>query len=142
MYNHLKNPDNYKTYQAKVTEIYYYSELDYKIQLNNINFKEFSDRDILMVVSFSTKEDVADFLGGNPAYSSEEYSFCLKVSKENSTILLDNGFFKDIIINDEIDVTVSDYIYMDNEFFFVSGVQYNGNVYLDSAQGLKNIVIM
>ena len=45
-------------------------------------------------------------------------------------------------VGEKISVKVSDFIYMDSEYFYVVQLEYNGKEYLNFEEGLKNLVDM
>jgi hypothetical protein len=98
-----------------------------------------------LLVSFDSKAEVSAFLGVSPdgvAKELSEYTFYLEINGANNKILLENGFYDAVEEGCQIKVTASNWIYMDGNFFFVSGVTYDGVEYLNSKVGLRNIRTM
>lgn len=127
MYAHLSNADNYDTYQATV------QELDRR-----------EDGTLTLRVTLESSEDVRDFLGAepNPERELTEYVFSLEVTAENAKCLENTDFFDEIGTGDLIDVTTAHFLYSDSEFFYVCAIRNGETVYLDTNDGLQNIVDM
>ena len=83
-------------------------------------------------------------MGGTPNEDIplEEYKIQYIVTKKNSKILWANDFFNHITVGEKISVNVSDFIYMDSEYFYIAQLEYNGKEYLNFEEGLMNIVDM
>lgn len=144
MRNHLKNEDNYRTCEVYLKDFYY---IDPSSDEKKRDFTERTsiDANIIFEVSFfNSVEELKPFLGGSPNENIllEEYIFQFYVTKENGNVLLSNNFFNDIPIGERFSVKVSDFIYMDSEFFYVAQLEYNGKEYLSFEKGLENIVNM
>ena len=144
MRNHLKNPDNYQACEV-ILEDFYYIVPSTNEKKRDFTTNEFSNNDIIFVVSFSNSyEELKPFLGITPDEStpSGEYKFQFRVIKSNNRILLANGFFNQITVGEKISVRVSDFIYMDSDFFHIARLEYNGKEYLNFGEGLRNIIDM
>ena len=144
MRDHLNNADNYQTREV-ILKDFYYIDPSTAEKKRDFTAQEFSGNDIIFEVSFfDSAEELRPFLGGSPNenISLEVYKFQFCVIKSNSKILLANDFFDHITVGEKINVSVSDYIYMDSEFFYIAQLQYNGKEYLNFEEGLKNIVDM
>ena len=104
----------------------------------------FSNYETVFIVTFETTEDVRAFLGGtpNPDIPLQEFDFALHVNSDNSKILHSNGFYDSVSLGDKITVTVSSWIYMDGDFFYIAQLECDGTEYLTFDEGLKNIVDM
>ena len=66
----------------------------------------------------------------------------LEVSAENSKILLENGFYKDFLVGNVVEIQSSNWVYMDANFYYIIGVKYGEIQYLNAEDGLQNIVDM
>jgi hypothetical protein len=143
MRNHLSNPENYQTYQATLVDIFYYDSASNQ-SLRDFENDRFLNFDVIISVRFDNYDDVSDFLGGRPNTDIllEEYDVRLCIPSSNSKILYENGFYNNVSLGDKIKVTSSAWIYMDGNFFYVSQIEHEGTVYLDSEDGLKNIIDM
>ena len=144
MRNHLKNPDNYQACEV-ILEDFYYIVPSTNEKKRDFTTNEFSNNDIIFDVSFFNGiEELRPFLGGmpNPDIPLEEYKFQFRVIKSNNRILLANGFFNQITVGEKISVRVSDFIYMDSDFFHIARLEYNGKEYLNFEEGLTNIIDM
>ena len=144
MRDHLKNSNNYQTREVFLKD-FYYIDPSTNEKKRDFTAQEFSDNDVIFEVSFfNSVEELRPFLGGSPNESIplEEYKFQFRVIKSNSKILLTNDFFNHITVGEKISVKVSDFIYMDNNYFYIAQLEYNGKEYLTFDEGLKNIVDM
>ena len=142
MYNHLSNPDNYRTFEAVIVDLFYQNSN--RDIVRNFESTEFLEYEVVIYIEFESYEDISVFLGGNAntAIPVEDFEISLEISVDNSNILYENGFYKDIAMGDIINVTSSSWIYMDANFFYVAHIERNGVVYLDFESGLENIVDM
>ena len=61
------------------------------------------------------------------------------ITKEHNQILAENGFYDTVAMNTPIEITASNYIYMDSNFFFIAAVTYNESEYLRFEDGIQNI---
>lgn len=89
------------------------------------------------------KEELAKFKGVLPENifsNAQEYIITVTVNGDNVTELYRNNFNKNVNIGDSITITVSNWIYMDANYFYVIGVEMNDVVYLDKVIGLENVV--
>ena len=143
MRDHLSDPENYRTYEAVLTDMCY---VDPKTREEFRDFKntDFLGYDVILFVKFETVETVSKFLGGqpNPDIPLDEFQFALTIPVENSEILYENGFYTDIALGEKICVRSSDWVYMDGDFFYIAQLEYNHTVYLSFEAGLKNIIEM
>ncbi len=144
MRDHLENADNYKTYEV-ILKDFYYIDPSTNEKKRDITDQAFLDNDIIFEVSFfNSFEELRPFLGGPPNEDVplEEYKFQFLIMKNNSNILSSNDLYKHITVGEKISVKVSDYIYMDSNYFYIAQLEYNGKEYLSFEEGLKNIVNM
>ena len=144
MRDHLKKSNNYQTREV-ILKDFYYIDPSTNEKKRDFTTQEFSNNDIIFEVSFFNNiEELRPFLGGSPNenISLEVYKIQFRVIKSNSKILLANDFFNHITVGEKISVKVSDFIYMDSEFFYIAQLEYNGKEYLNFEEGLMNIVDM
>ena len=130
MYNHLSNPNSYSSHLVNVRDISHFNLESEKIYLD---------------VTFSTKEELASFVGLSPDninYDPNERVISLEVIGENVIVLWNNNFNDLIKIGDCITVYVSNLIYMDSDFFYIVGLSKDDNVLLDFDTGLKNVITL
>ena len=144
MYDHLSDASNYKQYDATLVGFRYeYEEYEYSDEYDSEKMEDaFAS---YLLVSFDSKAEVAAFLGVSTdgvANELSEYTFYLEINSANNKILLENGFYDAVEEGCQIKVTTSNWIYMDGNFFFVSGVSYDGVEYLNAKVGLQNIRAM
>lgn len=143
MIDHLSTAENYKSFRANLVNIFYSDPLTHE-RAEGIPGKDFTARTIYLNVHFYNYEDLRGFVGGTPREDIpvEEQLFSLKVTERNCKELIDNGFFEDIRLGEDIEIRASDWIYMDGFFFFIAELKYNDTVYLDLDTGLANMVKM
>lgn len=143
MREHLKNADNYNSYSAKLTDIYYYDS-DSKEKIRDYSDPNFFEHDITFELEFYNYKVVSQFLGSlpNTDIPLSEYRFHFKITKENNNILLQNGFYDEVSLDTPITVTTSNFIYGDGNFFLIASVEYNDTIYLPFESGLDNIIEM
>ena len=55
---------------------------------------------------------------------------------------VENGFYKDFLVGNVVEIQSSDWVYMDTNFYYVIGVKYGETQYLNAEDGLQNIVDM
>lgn len=144
MIDHLSQAENYTQYDVTVVGISY-RDADGMLY----DFTEDSDiskaSTVLLKVYLSSDEELAPFMGVSVERlrrHCEDTPVVLKINQENNQVLLDNGFYTAISMEDTITVTTSNWIYMDGEFFYVSALTYNGVEYLSEETGMSNIVAM
>lgn len=146
MYRDLSDESYYKTCEAKFLNAYYYdTKTRERISILSSPDTDLSDlSDILFDVTFFEYEDVRPFYGTNPDREKplEEYIISLEVIHENLKLLMDNGFFEEVLLDETIQICASRLIYMDTNFFFIAEVTYNGKTYLDFETGFSNIIKM
>lgn len=87
-------------------------------------------------------EDAAPFLGTHAELITDTHRLSLELTEENYKILNSNGFFRDVLENDIIELRVSDWIYMDGDFFYIAAVSYDGKEYLNIEIGIESIIDM
>ncbi|MEE0264139.1 MAG: hypothetical protein UD936_00780, partial [Acutalibacteraceae bacterium] len=90
---------------------------------------------------FEDRDTIKKFLGAEPnsEWSLAEYKFAFDITKENNQILVENGFYDTISMDTPIEITASNYIYMDSDFFFITAVTYNETAFLTFEDGIRNI---
>ena len=143
MIDHLSTAENYKSFRANLVNIFYSDPLTHE-RAEGIPGKDFVDQRIFLKVHFYDYEDLRGFRGVStpPDIPVEEYTVSLEVIAKNCKELIDNGFFEDIQLGEDIEIRASDWIYMDGFFFFIAELKYNDTVYLDLDTGISNMVKM
>ena len=144
MREHLKNADNYQAREMILKDFYY---IDPSTQEKKRDFADqaFGDNDIIFEVAFGKSVEELILFSGHTFEEDAElelYQFQLRVIPSNSQILLENGFFDRIAVDEKISFKASDYIYMDSEYFYIAQLEYADTEYLSFDDGLKNIVDM
>jgi hypothetical protein len=128
MYKHLSNIDNYKSYTAVIDQIYVVDKDSHRAVKYNKNIHG----------SKYLKDTVyIDILPEGIGHSVR-----VEIIPQNSQILFDNGFFDTVEEGITINVQTSLWIYMDGEFNFIIGLSYDDVQYLNSEDGLDNIIKM
>ena len=64
----------------------------------------------------------------------------LKLEYYNYDILKVNNFFEEYVMNDDLEVILSNWRYMDATYYYIIGVKYNNKEYLNVEQGLANVI--
>lgn len=145
MYDHLSDAENYQSYSVILKSISYVEDSKQSAR-EDLDAAEFALAEtVYLDVVFASREQLAPFLGVSPENipnSVDTYTVRLKICAENHKQLMQNGFYDAVRAGDEITVTASDWIYMDGEFFYVIGVAYGQQTYLDPTVGLQNVVDM
>ncbi len=143
MREHLSNSENYHNYTATLVDMYYEDTSNGEIH-RNFDGEDCIDSDVTIIVTFETAEHVSAFLGGTPntEKSLEDYKFSLRINSANNKILFENGFYENVSLGDKINIISSNWIYMDNDFFYVAQIECDGVIYLNFEDGLKNITEM
>ena len=142
MYKHLSNEKNYERYEVAIKNIYVHNKETRKLEEYNDTIHDESY--LSATVCFSVSE-LDDFYGGEYFLgdgTKTEWTVLLDVSAENSKILLENGFYKDFLLGNVVEIQSSSWIYMDANFYYVIGVKYGETQYLNAEDGLQNIVDM
>ena len=142
MYDHLSDPDNYHAFEAVIVDMCYQnSNRDIIYDFESTDFLEY---ETVIHIEFESYENVSAFLGrsANTDIPIDDFKVSLEIPIDNSKILYENGFYKDIALGDKINVTSSSWTYMDGDFFYVAHIEHNGVTYLDFEAGLKNIIDM
>ncbi len=139
MRNHLSNEENYASYTGVVCEIYYYDAQDHKVSL--LSAEEIPQCDAYMELTFSDRDSVSSFLGGepNPDWDLDEFQFSFIITKECNQILAENGFYDTVAVDTPIIITASSFIYMDTDFFFIAALACKDKQYLTAEEGLQSI---
>lgn len=130
MIRHLSNRENYLTYI---------------VTINNISSFNTDSEKVYIDVIFETKEEVADFKGVSPENlldAPQDYIITVVVNGDNVDELCKTEFKKDVSIGDNVSITVSNWIYMDSNFFYVIGIEMNDVVYLEPKKGLENVIAL
>ena len=129
MYKHLSNIDNYESCNATVNQIFFENEYNGRLVKYTKGIHDGS--------YFKGKTVFIDILP-----EGSKRSVRVEIIPQNSQILFDNGFFDIIEENITITIQASVWTYMDSEFNFVIGLGYDGIQYLNSEDGLDNIIKM
>lgn len=139
MRKHLSDAANYKSCRGVICDVYYLDAENKKVSL--LGSEEIPECDVVIELTFDDRETVRRFLGAepNPEQPLEEYRIQFDITKENHQILAENGFYNIASVNTPVEITASDYIYMDSEFFFVAAVTCNEAEYLRFETGIQNI---
>ena len=142
MYKHLSNEANYGTYEVAVEKIYVLNKETGKLEEydETVHDESFLNRTVFFGVS-----ELDGFYGDEYVLengSQTNHIVLLNVLAENSQLLVNNSFYNNFSVGDIIEIQVSDWYYMDTDFYYVIGVKYNGVQYLNSEDGLQNIVDM
>lgn len=126
MRNHLSDESNYKIMELIFSEAEYfdYDSKEWKTIQNPVSSK-FENNDFITFV-FILRDNTIESV--------------LKILTANFNILVDNGFFDEIEKGTEITIRASNFIYMDNDFYYIAGIEFQGRTYLSFEQGLQNIV--
>ena len=142
MYKYLSNEKNYERYEVAIENIYVLNKETRKLEEYNDTIHDESY--LSATVCFSVS-DLDGFFGGEYFLGDgtrTEWTVLLKVSAENSKILLENGFYKDFLVGNVVEIQSSNWVYMDTNFYYVIGVKYGETQYLNAEDGLQNIVDM
>ena len=128
MYKHLSNIDNYESYTAVIEQIYVVDkDSNRAVEYNkNIHGSRYLKDTVYIDI-------LPEGIG---------YSVRVEIIPQNSQILFDNGFFDTVEEGITINVQASLWTYMDGEFNFVIGLSYDDVQYLNSEDGLDNIIKM
>ncbi|MBO5981464.1 MAG: hypothetical protein J6Q24_03345 [Clostridia bacterium] len=128
MYKHLSNIDNYESYTAVIEQIYVVDkDSNRAVEYNkNIHGSRYLKDTVYIDI-------LPEGIG---------YSVRVEIIPQNSQILFDNGFFDTVEEGFTINVQTSLWTYMDGEFNFVIGLSYDDVQYLNSEDGLDNIIKM
>jgi len=139
MRRHLTDEKNYYSYCGTILDVYYLNSENKKVSL--LSSGTIPDCDVTVELTFDDRDTVKEFLGAepNPEWSLTEYKFAFEITKENNQILVDNGFYDSISISTPIEITASNYIYMDSNFFYIAAVTYNETTFLPFEDGIQNI---
>ena len=139
MRDHLSDKTNYDSYRGEVCDIYYLDADNNKTSL--LLSDEVPKCDVVIVLTFDDYDTIKKFLGAepNPEWALDKYKFAFDITKENNQILAENGFYDTVAMNTPIEITASNYIYMDSNFFFIASVAYNETEYLNFENGIQNI---
>ena len=142
MYEHLSEKQNYKTYEFVIDNIYVSNKKTDNLEVYD---KTIHDDSCLKASVYLGVEPQSAFCDGEYILgdgSKTKSIVLLHVLPENSKILLQNDFYDNFVSGDVIKIKCSDWIYMDTEFYYVIGVEYDEIQYLDSQDGLQNVVDM
>lgn len=139
MRKHLSDEANYHSFCGTICDIYYFDAENNKVSLPASG--EIPDCDVVIELTFGDRDTVKKFLGSEPnsEWSSAEYKFVFEITKENNQILIENGFYDIVSINTPIEITASNFIYMDSDFFLIAAGTYNETTFLSFADGIQNI---
>ena len=145
MYDHLSNEKNYERYEVAIENIYLFNQETMKFEEYNDTIHDESHLSTTVYFGVSELDGIDGFDGGEYLLSDgtkTERVVLLEVSAENSKILFENGFYKDFLVGNVVEIQSSDWIYMDTNFYYVIGVKYGETQYLNAEDGLQNIVDM
>ena len=100
-----------------------------------------------VVVNWIEAQDFTDFGNGSGVFAEQLFGIGYLFLKECivngvSGLLFENGFYKDFLVGNVVEIQSSDWIYMDTNFYYVIGVKYGETQYLKAEDGLQNIVDM
>ena len=142
MYKHLSNENNYETYEVAIENIYVCNKETGKLEEYNdtIHDESYLCSTVYFGVSKLDGFDGGEYILGDGTKT--EKMVLLEVIAENSKILLENGFYKDFLVGNVIEIQSSNWIYMDANFYYVIGIKYGEKQYLNAEDGLQNIVDM
>ena len=126
MYEHLSNIENYETYTATIEKI--------SVVKDGQALEYYEGTHTTKYIKGAVYLDI----------STEEISYSIRVmiTEENSNILLENGFYEIIKKGLTVEIQTSNWIYGDTPFNYVIGIKYDGTEYLNSQEGLENIIEM
>ena len=142
MYKHLSNEENYERYEVAIENIYVCNKETRKLEEYNDTIH---DESYLSATVYFSVLELDGFYGGEYFLGDgtrTERIVLLEVSAENSKILLENGFYKDFLLGNVVEIQSSGWVYMDTNFYYVIGVKYGETQYLNAEDGLQNIVDM
>jgi hypothetical protein len=143
MYSYLSDRNHYENYTVQIAEIYYY-DWDSKEYVKDYSDERFQMNEVDFKVTFPSYEEADKFYGYEVDREKElsEYKEVFEVATENNQLLAKSGFYEQISVGDTIDITTSDWIYMDGYFYYIIGVQCGETEYLNSEDGLRNVIDM
>lgn len=142
MYRHLSSEENYGLYEVAVEKIYVSKKETGKLEEYDAALHD--DSYLNGTVYFGVSA-IGGFYGGNYLLENgdkTELIVLLQVISENSRLLVNSGFYNNFTAGDTIEMQASNLVYMDTNYYYVIGVKYDGVQYLNSEDGLKNIVAM
>lgn len=137
---YLSNQSKYSAYQFTLMDVYYYDE-DTGTKLTDFTTEDFAEQTVILKVGFNDFDSLAVFLDSipNADASLEDYVYELEIIPVNNQILINNGFYNNIPLNEVIDVTAANLMYSDTNYFWVAELAHNGTTYLSYADGFSNI---
>ena len=143
MYSYLSDRNHYENYTVQIAEIYYY-DWDSKEYVKDYSDERFQMNEVVFKVTFPSYEEADKFYGYEVDREKElsEYKEVFEVATENNQLLAKSGFYEQISVGDTIDITTSGWIYMDGYFYYIIGVQCGETEYLNSEDGLRNVIDM
>ena len=142
MYKHLSNVENYKIYTVVVENIYVCNKETRKLEKYD---ETIHDASFLSATVYFAVSELNGFYAGEHILSDgtrTESMVLLEVLTQNSETLLENDFYKDFKPGNVIEIQCSDLVYMDTNFYYAIGIKYGEIQYLNSEDGLQNIVDM
>lgn len=130
MYEYLSDADHYKTYEVVIEQIYVSNKETGKREQydETVHDESYLNGTVIFCVS-----KIEGFEGDD---------IWLEVIPENSQLLAGNGFYDGFSVGSTIKIEASNWVYMDTNFYYIIGLEYEGVQYLDEEDGLKNIVDM
>ncbi len=143
MFKHLSNLHNYTYYEVKIDDIYFTSRETGKREKY---IKDLNEKTVLEGTVYLTGVEIDQVYGRcdmqvNGSKVEPPLVF-LEIEESNSQILFERNFYIDFATNNTVKIWCSDFVYMDTDFFFVIGVEYNGKIYLEKEEGLNNVIKM
>ena len=142
VYKHLSNEKNYERYEVAIENIYVCNKETGKLEEYNDTIH---DESYLSSTVYFGVSELNGFYGGEYILGDgtrTEMIVLLKVLAENSKILLENGFYKNFLVGNVVEIQSSNWVYMDANFYYIIGVKYGETQYLKAENGLQNIVDM
>ena len=139
MYKYLSNIEHYDKYTIQVNDYYFYNQDENHYQNYN---KDEPEKYIFEKFYFSLKE-LNGFHSGSYLVNDSKLSdhmVLLKLEYYNYDILKVNNFFEEYVMNDDLEVILSNWRYMDATYYYIIGVKYNNKEYLNVEQGLANVI--
>lgn len=129
MYAHLSDRNNYETYIVQIEKIIY-PDADTDKAFFWVTFPDYEAVDQFEGYEVDREKPLSDYV--------EVFS----VPAENHKLLSENLFYEQISVGDTIEITASDWIYMDGYFYYIIGIRCGETEYLNPEVGLRNVIKM
>lgn len=129
MFDHLSDRNNYETYTVQIEKMIY-PDADTDKAFFWVTFLDYEALDQFMGYEVDREKPLSNYV--------ETFS----VIAENHRLLSGNQFYEQISVGDTIEITASDWIYMDGYFYYIIGVRCGETEYLNPEDGLKNVIDM